>query len=178
MTDPSPAGAVCPSCSAPAPGRFCHKCGQPMDKPSASRAAAPSPAGASSARWIAATIAVVAILAWFAGKAIKPADPVTGMPQQMPQGAAPLGGGQGPVRGPDISALSPQERVDRLYNRVMLLAEQGKTDSVLFFAPMAIDAYRMLGALDATRKSQLDRIVQTADAAAAKALQTQSPLRP
>ena len=82
------------------------------------------------------------------------------------------------MRGPDISALSPQERVDRLYNRVMLLAEQGKTDSVLFFAPMAIDAYRMLGALDATRKSQLDRIVQTADAAAAKALQTQSPLRP
>ncbi len=63
--------------------------------------------------------------------------------------------------------MSPQERAERLYNRVMLLGQQGKTDSVLFFAPMAIDAYRMLGTLDERRKAELDRIVQAADAAAA-----------
>ncbi|HXI97884.1 MAG TPA: hypothetical protein VNG73_03005, partial [Gemmatimonadaceae bacterium] len=44
----------------------------------------------------------------------------------------------GGVRAPDISSLSPQERADRLYNRVMLLATQGKVDSVQFFAPMAL----------------------------------------
>jgi len=37
------------------------------------------------------------------------------------------------ARAPDISSLSPQERADRLYNRVMLLATQGKADSVQFF---------------------------------------------
>ena len=41
---------------------------------------------------------------------------------------------EGVVRGPDISQLSPQERADRLFNRVMVLAGEGKTDSVLFFA--------------------------------------------
>ncbi|MND00302.1 hypothetical protein D3C83_188630 [compost metagenome] len=49
----------------------------------------------------------------------------------------------------------------------MLLGQQGKTDSVLFFAPMAIDAYRMLGTLDERRQSELNRIVQAANAASA-----------
>jgi hypothetical protein len=141
------------------------------------RNAAPSVAGAKSARWLAVTVAGVAILAWLASKAIKPADPVSGMPQQGPPVAS-LESPSTPVRAPDISGLSPQERVDRLYNRVMALDRQGKTDSVLFFAPMAIDAYRMLGPLDEARRAQLDQVVRIADAAAAKALQTSVPARP
>jgi hypothetical protein len=49
---------------------------------------------------------------------------------------------------PDISQMSPEERATRLYNRVMTLHTQGKTDSAEFFLPMALQAYAMLPALD------------------------------
>lgn len=55
--------------------------------------------------------------------------------------AAAAGGG---VRAPDISKMTPKELADRLFNRIMLLHDQGKPDSVNFFAPMAIQAYEML----------------------------------
>ncbi len=68
------------------------------------------------------------------------------------------------VRAPDISGLSPQERADRLYNRVMLLASQGKKDSVLFFAPMAIEAYLMMSPLNADQRYDIGRIAEVAGA--------------
>ncbi len=49
----------------------------------------------------------------------------------------------------DISAMSPEERASRLFNRVMMYSEQGKMDSARFFAPMAIQAYEMMGPVDA-----------------------------
>jgi hypothetical protein len=64
----------------------------------------------------------------------------------------------GGVRAPDISSLSPQERADRLYNRVMTLASQGKIDSVQFFAPMAIQSYLLLSPLSADQRYDLGRI--------------------
>ena len=45
--------------------------------------------------------------------------------------------------------MSPEERANRLFNRVMVLAEAGKQDSVQFFMPMALGAYSQLPALDA-----------------------------
>lgn len=45
--------------------------------------------------------------------------------------------------------MSPEERANRLFNRVMILAEAGKTDSVRFFLPMALGAYSQLPAIDA-----------------------------
>lgn len=71
---------------------------------------------------------------------------------------------EGAVRAPDISQLSPQERADRLFNRVMLLKSQGKSDSVLFFAPMAINAYQMLGPLNSDQRYDLGRIAEAAGA--------------
>jgi hypothetical protein len=68
------------------------------------------------------------------------------------------------VRAPDISSLSPQERADRLYNRVMTLATQGKTDSVQFFAPMAIQAYLMVEPLNADQRYDMGRIGEVAGA--------------
>ena len=53
------------------------------------------------------------------------------------------------LRPPDISQMSPEERANRLFNRVMILAEAGKTDSVRFFLPMALGAYGQLSQLDA-----------------------------
>lgn len=62
----------------------------------------------------------------------------------------------------DISQLSPEERADRLYNRVMLLASEGKTDSVAFFAPMALQAYQMLGPLNDDQHYDVGRIAAIA----------------
>ena len=45
--------------------------------------------------------------------------------------------------------MSPAERANRLFNRVMILAEAGKEDSVRFFLPMALGAYSQLPELDA-----------------------------
>jgi hypothetical protein len=80
------------------------------------------------------------------------------------RGIAPAGPAEGTVRGPDISQLSPQERADRLFNRVMLLSSQGKNDSVLFFAPMAIEAYRMLSPLNEDQRYDLGRIAEVSGA--------------
>mgnify|MGYP003577538003 FL=1 len=44
--------------------------------------------------------------------------------------------------------MSPEERANRLFNRVMTLAEAGKGDSVRFFLPMALGAYNQLPQLD------------------------------
>jgi hypothetical protein len=59
-------------------------------------------------------------------------------------GDMPGGGGVAP----DISNMSPRERADRLYNRVMTAAESGDSSRVGFFGPMAIQAYGLLGPLD------------------------------
>ena len=45
--------------------------------------------------------------------------------------------------------MSPEERANRLFNRIMTYAEAGKTDSVRFFLPMAIGAYSQLPVRDA-----------------------------
>jgi hypothetical protein len=47
-------------------------------------------------------------------------------------------------RAPDISAMSPEERFDRLFDRVVRAGENGDTLTVRQFAPMALGAYAML----------------------------------
>ena len=64
------------------------------------------------------------------------------------------------VRAPDISSLSPRERANRLFDRVMRLAQEGKRDSVAFFAPMVLSAYAMLGTLDDDQHYDLGRVGQ------------------
>jgi hypothetical protein len=60
--------------------------------------------------------------------------------------------GTGAVQAPDISAMSPEERADRLFNRVMRLSSEGKKDSAAFFGPMALGALEALTPLDAHRR--------------------------
>jgi hypothetical protein len=67
-------------------------------------------------------------------------------------------------RAPDISSLSPKERADRLYDRVMRLSSEGKTDSVQFFAPMALSVYQNLGPLDADLRYDFGRVAEVAGA--------------
>jgi len=42
--------------------------------------------------------------------------------------------------------MTPRERADRLFDRIMTAAEQGDSSQMRFFRPMAIQAYGMLGA--------------------------------
>lgn len=73
--------------------------------------------------------------------------------------AGPMAGTVMPSAG-DISAMSPEERADRLHDRVMMLYEAGRADSVQFFAPMAIEAFLMLPSLDEHRRYDLGRIAE------------------
>ena len=121
--------------------------------------------------WIVAALAFLALFAMAAGRGFnsRRSDTVDGSSNALPQaGLDDRGGAAGgqPVgmRGPDISSLSPQERADRLYNRVMLLASQGKADSVLFFAPMALTAYELLAPLNADQRYDMGRIGEVAGA--------------
>jgi len=91
--------------------------------------------------------------------------PQNALPQAgLDDRAAPQEGGGEAVRAPDISQLSPQERADRLFNRVMVLNSQGKSDSVLFFAPMALEAFRMLSPMNADQRYDMGRIAEVAGA--------------
>jgi hypothetical protein len=54
--------------------------------------------------------------------------------------------------------MTPEQRAERLYDRVMALSERGRTDSVQLFAPMAIAAYEMIGSLNADQRYDLGRI--------------------
>ena len=111
------------------------------------------------------------MLAFFAGNTYRSKR---GSSLDAPQNALPQAGlddrgqedagAQAPVRAPDISQLSPQERADRLFNRVMILNSQGKTDSVLFFAPMALESYRLLTPMNADQRYDMGRIAEVAGA--------------
>ena len=50
---------------------------------------------------------------------------------------------------PDISNMSPRERFNRLYNRVMSAAQSGDAGTVSRFTPMALMAYGQLDTIDA-----------------------------
>lgn len=95
--------------------------------------------------WIVTGVALVAVIALVLFQASRsavdagPAD--TGQSGPMASGAP--GGGV-----PDIASMSPQEQADRLFNRVMSYASQGKADSAAIFAPMALQVYDMLAPLD------------------------------
>lgn len=120
--------------------------------------------------WAVTAIALIAMIALVAGRnfgiglarsaSAAPADPT---PTDQPvTGDAPFANGAGSgsdvVHAPDISTMSPGERADRLFDRVMRLKEQGKQDSVEFFAPMVMSAYQMMGPLNADQHYDLGRI--------------------
>ena len=50
---------------------------------------------------------------------------------------------------PDISAMTPRQRFDRLFNRIMQAAERRDSTEVRRFTPMALGAYDQLDARDA-----------------------------
>jgi hypothetical protein len=74
------------------------------------------------------------------------ADPRERSPAQPPAGDAPQG------RAPDISAMTPRERFDRLFNRIMQAGERRDSLEVRRFTPMALGAYQQLDDRDIDAK--------------------------
>jgi hypothetical protein len=143
--------------------KFCHRCGtaagsQPV-------ASAEPRSTATALPWAVAAIAMLALIALVAGQRFSgnraAPSPTAGGEAAVAAGAGPTDGG----RAPDISSLSPRERADRLYDRMMRLSSEGKTDSVQFFAPMALSVYQSLGPLDADLRYDFGRVAEVAGVA-------------
>ncbi|MEP7383835.1 MAG: zinc ribbon domain-containing protein [Gemmatimonadota bacterium] len=168
-------GVTCAACQSPlTPGaRFCHGCGAPAGggasrapaQPATARASVPAPR--SVVPWAIGIVAMLALVIAVAVQQSGGSSDVPGMGANIPLDgsgpAAPFAGGAGgAIRAPDISSMSPRERADRLYDRVMRLASEGKGDSASFFATMAAQAYEMVGPLDNDLKYDFGRMSEMA----------------
>ena len=139
--------------------KFCSQCGQ---------AVGTSPAAASSRTdrtpWIIAAAALAGLLG------------VLLIMLTRNTAATPMAAGPDAVESasgapPDISNMSPRERFDRLYNRVMRAAQAGDEATVSRFTPMALMAYSQLDSLDADARYHAALLeVHTGDAAGPTAL--------
>ncbi len=194
---------VCPACSAQASGNFCAECGASLstracrqcgftlaagdsfcsecgasaaDRSSRRRPQSdptPSKSGRSPATfapWGIGAVVLIAVAVYLGGKG----SDASGSAAASDAPAAPFApfanGGGNP---PDLSSIPPRERASRLYDRIMRYAEQGQRDSLLFFAPMAMASFEMLGTdLDLDARYDYGRVASEAgqlDIAAAQA---------
>ena len=150
-------GRFCAACGAPLSptAKFCHRCGAPTVGSDGAPGRAPSGAAGAPATqvlpWAVAAIALLCLLAFIVG-------------QNWDRGTArPTAGvAESPARAVDISQMSPEERADRLFQRVMTYVSDGKTDSVQFFVPMAIQSVLALAPLDAHRRYDLGLLAMVA----------------
>jgi hypothetical protein len=136
----------------------------------AAAATAPLPSRERTA-WIVAGVLCVILLGAIMLKVVRDASPPA-VPDMANAGAASAQEGPGPAGpAPDISQMSPRERFDRLFNRVMQAAEQGDTAQVVRFTPMALGAYAQLDSIDADARYHAAVLrLQGGDAAGAAAL--------
>lgn len=183
---------ACPSCGKPTGGKFCRHCGASTGAETGSGhctrcggalgantrfcpqcGTATAAAGASIGRnerilWFAAGGIVVAalgalVLAMSKGNAPPVADASAA---QAPFASGASGGGAVP----DISNMSPRERFDKLFDRIMRAAESGDANTVTQFSPMAIQAFGMLDTVDSDARYHLALIqLHTGDVDGARA---------
>ncbi len=146
-------------------GSFCHRCGAPRDGRAAAGAGVRSTGGvAVILPWAIAGVAVLSSVAFLVGQRFGSTGTPPAAIAANAAGAAPSG------RAPDISQMGPQERADRLFNRVMTYVAEGKSDSVSFFAPMAIQSFEALAPLNAHQRYDLGLLgVVSGDGAMARA---------
>jgi ribosomal protein L40E len=175
----TPAPQKCPSCGAMSSGKFCSECGAPLGAASCAKCGAKVPprakfcgeCGAPVGGGVRAPVPGAQPLprsdrmAWYvAGVAVLALLVVVVVIVAKRSGAAPGTEAAAPATGPvrattDLSSLTPRQSADMLFNKIMTLHEAGKTDSVNFFAPMALQAYAMLGSdLDADARLHLGLI--------------------
>ena len=161
-------GALCGGCRAPlTPGaKFCHRCGLAAGAAPAAATTVGEGRGAAALPWAFAAIALLSFGAYvaaqrFGGRVAPDAPAVAGVPGATAGTslAGAPGGGPAP-RAPDISQMTPVERADRLFERIMQAYEQGNSEFVQNMAPMAVAAHEMLPSLDADHRYHLGRIAE------------------
>jgi len=133
--------------------RFCHRCGRPAGGP-------PPTAGLprrERTAWIVAGALCLVLLGAILFRVMR-GNPTPVAPDMANAGASTGaaagtesfgGGAAGGGTPPDISRMSPRERFDRLFNRVMQAAERSDTAQVERFTPMALGAYAQLDTVNA-----------------------------
>jgi Double zinc ribbon len=139
---------TCPACQAPLSqhARFCHRCGRPVS--------AGNPGAKERTSWLVAAGLCIALVSGIVYK-VAGGTPAA-VPDMANAGAqsqngrpAPQGSGEeAQGRAPDISALTPRERFDRLFNRIMQAGERADSEEVRRFTPMALGAYEQLDHTD------------------------------
>jgi hypothetical protein len=144
----------CPTCSAEASGKFCSECGATLTSIECPSCGGELKAGSRfcnlcghalgagsrdriQRRWIIAG----GVLAALAAVLLVRMTASSRAPGEAPAVASPTM--------TDISNMTPRERADRLFNRVMTASEQGDSGQVAFFGNMALQAYDLLGGYDA-----------------------------
>jgi hypothetical protein len=144
--------------------RFCHKCGASVTAPPAAAGGwrAGLPWGVAGA----ALGALVTVLLMRPGRS-------SGGTAEGPPFAT-QGGGAPAI---DISQMSPEERAQRLFDRVMRLTQEGKQDSAQFFLPMAQQAYAMIPAMDLNARFDVGLLDLTAGDAAGALAQADTIVR-
>lgn len=186
----------CPRCGASSDGAFCSACGARLAPPPCPACgAAPAPAarycGACGRRlpdrWRLRPAAIVAVLgvAAIAAALLLPdraPDPAT-QGAAGPTGAPALGGTAatgGSGSAPPALSGDMRANADGLFDRIMRELAAGDTARARFFVPMALDAYRMAGELDADGRFHLSLVQAiggdfTAARATAESILAQDP---
>ena len=128
--------------------------------------------------WAVAGLALVCLVALVVGQKFGARNNPAPDASQEQAAAAPVapfaggatGGATGGSAPPDISQMSPAERAERLYDRIMREAEAGKIENVRTFMPMALAAYDALTPLNLDQRYDVGRIGEVAgDATIARA---------
>ncbi|HEX5871712.1 MAG TPA: zinc ribbon domain-containing protein [Longimicrobium sp.] len=177
---------TCPSCEAPASGRFCPQCGVAIDAqcrecqnplPAGARfcnqcglavSAQPTPARARQPAlpWAIAAVAVAVLAAATLLPRLAGDDAPSAALAQQGAAAAP---GNNPSA-VDLASMTPRERADRLFNRVMAGVSSGDTTQMGLFTEMGIKAYGMVPERDADLHYHLGELYRLkGDAASARA---------
>ena len=160
-------GAPCPRCGgALAPGaRFCSACGRGVGETRTAGAGV-----ADRTPWVVAGVSLAGLLGMLLFMLVRqaPARVPDAEPDQGGEVGAVAPNGESP---PDLSTMSPRERFNRLYNRIMRGAEAGDEATVTRFTPMALMAYAQLDTIDADARFHAALLqVHTGNADAARAL--------
>jgi hypothetical protein len=174
----------CPACGNSGAGRFCSNCGTQRDGAAcAGCGAAVSPAARFCSScgltvgsgpgtvsrdrtpWVVAALAMAGLMAVLLIMLVRK-SPGAAAPAEV--AGSSNASGEAP---PDISNMSPRERFNRLYNRIMTAAQSGDEATVTRFTPMALMAYAQLDTIDADARYHVALLkVHTGEVDASRAL--------
>lgn len=133
--------------------------------------------------WGVAFVALMAVVAMLAGQnfGAERGSVIDGSANALPTptidgpafGASAAGG----QRAPDISNMSPEQRADALFQRIMTYNDRGQRDSVILFAQMALPAHELLVNIDLDRRYHAALIAEAAGIIEITAAQADTILR-